>query len=99
MGIAEFVHDRAVLSHHFIQPRNEHQLRGVRTFQQCQYAAFPRFYIGITLFDTCAIRDLRPLCTCIALLNRAFQHYRELESSERWTESQISWKKLENIDQ
>ena len=43
VGIAEFVHHRAVLSHDFVQSRNEHALRGIRAFQQRQYAPSPRF--------------------------------------------------------
>ena len=34
VGIAEFVHDRAVLPHDFVQSRDKHALRGIRAFQQ-----------------------------------------------------------------
>ena len=54
--------------------------------------------LGITFFDTSAIKDIRPLCTCIALMNGAFQHYHDVKCSENWTEGNISWKKQENID-
>lgn len=54
--------------------------------------------VSITFFNTSAIKDIKPLCTCIALMNGSFQHYRDVRNSESWTESNITWKSQDNID-
>lgn len=54
--------------------------------------------IGITFFNTSAIKDVRVLCTCIYLFNSSFQHFTESSNTELWTEKNISWKNQANID-
>lgn len=55
--------------------------------------------IGITFFNTSAVKDITSLCTCIALLDNIFKKDANVTSEEKWTEQNISWKKPENIDQ
>ena len=45
------------------------------------------------------MKDITSLCTCIALLDNIFKKDANVTSEEKWTEQNISWKKLENIDQ
>ena len=54
--------------------------------------------VSITFFNTSAIKDIKPLCTCIALMNGSFQHYRDICHSESWTEKGVTWKDQDNID-
>ena len=54
--------------------------------------------IGITYFNTSAVKDIPSLCTCIALLDTIFQRSADVESEEKWTEENQSWKQPENVD-
>ena len=54
--------------------------------------------IGITYFNTSAVKDIPSLCTCIALLDTIFPRSADVESEEKWTEESQSWKQPENVD-
>lgn len=54
--------------------------------------------LGITYFNTRAVKDIPSLCTCIALLDTIFQRAADVESEEKWTEPNLSWKRPENVD-
>ena len=45
------------------------------------------------------MKDITSLCTCMALVNSICKRDANVTSEEKWTEQNISWKKLENIDQ
>ena len=54
--------------------------------------------LGITYFNTRAVKDIPSLCTCIALLDTIFQRAADVESEEKWTEPNLSWRRPENVD-
>ncbi|KAK8820543.1 hypothetical protein WA577_006603 [Blastocystis sp. JDR] len=54
--------------------------------------------LSITYFNTRAVKDIPSLCTCIALLDTIFQRAADVESEEKWTEPNLSWKRPENVD-
>ena len=55
--------------------------------------------LGITFFNTSAVKDIRSLCTCICYLDGMLQRVAEVKSEESWTEENISWQARQNVDQ
>ncbi len=49
--------------------------------------------------NTGAVKDVKSLCTCIALLDNSFRRFADVTVSEQWTEPDMSYKTIGNIDQ
>ena len=49
--------------------------------------------------NTGAVKDVKSLCTCIALLDNSFRRFSDVTVSEQWTEPDVSYKAIGNIDQ
>ena len=54
--------------------------------------------ITITFMNTGAVKDVKSLCTCIALLDNSFRRFADVTVSEQWTEPDMSYKTIGNID-
>ena len=56
---------------------------------------------AITLMNTDAVKDVKSLCTCIALLDNSFRRFAEVTVKENWTDlgSAMNYTKIGNIDQ
>ena len=49
--------------------------------------------------NTGAVKDVKSLCTCIALLATSFRRFADVTVTEHWTEPDMSFKAIGNIDQ
>lgn len=49
--------------------------------------------------NTGAVKDVKSLCTCIALLDNSFRRFADVTMTEHWTEPDMSFKAIGNIDQ
>ena len=54
---------------------------------------------AITFMNTGAVKDVKSLCTCIALLDNSFRRFADVTVTEHWTEPDMSFKAIGNIDQ
>ena len=54
----------------------------------------------ITFMNTDAVKDIKPLCTCIALLDDSFRRFagNDVKMEEKWSGSEVSYKGIGNID-
>ena len=55
--------------------------------------------VAITFMNTGAVKDVKSLCTCIALLDNSFRRFADVTMTEKWTEPDMSYKTIGNIDQ
>ena len=49
--------------------------------------------------NTGAVKDMKSLCTCIALLDNSSRRFADVTVTEHWTEPGMSFKTIGNIDQ